>query len=96
MVVTTERRRRAHVVLPDELVKEVDEHVGQRRRSRFIQEAVEEKLGRRQLKTALAEMNGALAGVEIPGWETPESAVEWVRSLRREEESGGVSSDSAA
>lgn len=95
MAVTSERRR-AHVVLLDELVKEVDERVGQRRRSRFIQEAVEEKLGRQRLRTALAEMEGALAGVEIPGWETPVSAAQWVRSSRRDGESRSASSTTTA
>lgn len=94
MVVASERRRRAHVVLPDELVKEVDERVGQRRCSRFIQEAVEEKLGRQRLKTALAEMDGALAGVEIPGWESPVAAEEWVRSSRSEGEVVPASTES--
>lgn len=86
MTDTTKRRRRAHIVLPVDLIHEVDGRVGQRRRSRFVQEAVEEKLARHRLKVALAEMDGALAGVDTPGWETPEAARDWVRSSRREED----------
>lgn len=80
---TGTNRRRAHVVLPDELLREIDARVGQRKRSEFIQEAIEEKLRRQKMQTTLAEMAGSLAGVDIPGWETPEAAAEWVRALRR-------------
>lgn len=95
MVVAAKTHRRAHVVMPQELVEEVDALVGQRRRSHFITEAVEEKLGRRRLKATLAQMNGALSAVEVPGWETPEAAAAWVRSLRQEDEGGVASSGSA-
>lgn len=95
MAVTSERRR-AHVVLPDELVKEVDERVGQRRRSRFIREAVEEKLSRRRPRTAPAEMEGAQAGAEIPGWQTPKSGARWMRTSRRDGESRSASSTTTA
>jgi hypothetical protein len=82
-MVTDTRQRRAHIVMPAELVEEIDAQVGPRRRSRFVQEAVEEKLRRQRLQASLAEMAGSLVDVEIPGWETPEAAAEWVRALRR-------------
>jgi hypothetical protein len=69
--------------MPAELVEEIDAQVGPRKRSRFVQEAVEEKLRRQRLQTSLAEMAGSLADVDIPGWETPEAAADWVRALRR-------------
>ena len=75
---------RAHVVMPQELIEEIDALVGSRKRSRFVVEAVEDRLRRERLKAALAEMAGSLAEVDIPGWETPEATSEWVRSLRRE------------
>ncbi len=82
-MITQTRQRRAHVVMPVELIEEIDAQVGPRKRSRFVQEAVEEKLRRQRLQTSLAEMAGSLADVDTPGWETPEAAVEWVRALRR-------------
>ena len=82
-MVTDAGQRRAHIVMPTELVEEIDAQVGPRRRSRFVQEAVEEKLRRQRLQTSLSEMAGSLADVDIPGWETPEAAAEWVRALRR-------------
>jgi hypothetical protein len=77
------RARRVHVLLPDELIESVDALVGQRRRSQFIAETVAEELRRRRLSAALEQMAGSLADVDIPGWETPEAAAEWVRALRR-------------
>lgn len=68
------RHRRVHVVMPDDLVEAVDALVGKRRRGQFIAETVEAELRRRRLRAALAEMDGALADVDIPGWETPEEA----------------------
>ncbi len=87
-MVTDTRQRRAHIVMPAELVDEIDAQVGPRGRSRFVQEAVEEKLRRQRLQASLAEMAGSLADVDIPGWETPEAAAEWVRALRRGEPVG--------
>jgi hypothetical protein len=79
------KTRRAHIVMPAELVEEIDARVGPRKRSQFVQEAVEEKLRRQRLQASLAEMAGSLADFDIPGWETSEAAVEWVRAQRRGE-----------
>jgi hypothetical protein len=75
---------RAHIVVPDELIAEVDAQVGQRKRSRFIAEAIEEKLRTNRVLDAFDQVAGFLVDADIPGWETPESRVEWVRNLRRE------------
>jgi hypothetical protein len=64
-------------------VEQLDELVGPRHRSEFIAEAAQEKLARLKLGEALRRMKGALADVDIPGWETPESTSEWVRASRR-------------
>jgi hypothetical protein len=74
--------RRVHVLVPTELLSDLDAVVGERRRSQFIVEAVTTELRRRRLKQAIAEMAGSLADVDIPGWETQESAAAWVRALR--------------
>jgi predicted transcriptional regulator len=75
---------RAHIVISKELVEEVDRLVGPRRRSEFIAEAVAEKLAHERLLQAALKVGGSLANVDIPGWETPESTIEWVRALRKE------------
>lgn len=77
-------RMRTHVVVPEKLVESVDKLVGRRGRSRFFAEAVEEKLARVRLANAARKAAGSLAGTDVPGWETSESAAEWVRALRSE------------
>jgi len=81
---------RTHVVMPPALVKDVDELVGERQRSHFVSEAVEEKLRRHRLLDLFEEMAGSLKDVDIPGWETPESTAEWVRAMRRGDSIPGV------
>ena len=82
MAVATERRR-VHVVLPREVIDQVDALVGPRKRSQFIQEAIEETLRRLRRIRAYEEFAGSLANVDIPGWETSESTIEWVGAQRR-------------
>ena len=79
------RRRRVQVTLPDNLIEEIDSLVGPGDRNQFIASAVELELRRRRMPVALEEMDGALADVDIPGWETRESAAGWVRAMRRGE-----------
>ena len=79
----TKEAVRTHVVLPKALVEELDELVGPRRRSEFIAEAAKEKLDRLKRVRAFEKVAGSLADVDIPGWETPEAAAEWVRASRR-------------
>ena len=74
---------RTHVVLPPDLVAEVDRLVGPRRRSQFFAEAAVEKLGRLKLAETAARAAGSLAEVATPNWESSEEAAAWVRSSRR-------------
>ena len=83
---TTDRAtRRVHVLLRGDLLDEIDALVGRRRRSQFITEAVRARLARDELRDALAAMDGALADVDVPGWESPEAAAAWVTALRESE-----------
>jgi len=75
---------RTHIIMPEDLVADVDRLVGPRHRSEFVANAVEEKLSRERLRRAAMKLGGSLADKNIPGWESTESAAEWVRSLRRE------------
>ena len=77
---------RTHVVLPPDLVDEVDRRVGPRRRSQFFADAAVEKLARLRLAEAAEQAAGSLADLPTPGWETPESAASWVHSSRRHDD----------
>ncbi len=77
---------RAHIVLPAELLKEVDKLSGKRKRSHFIEEAVRDRLSKEKLGIALNECAGILNPADYPEWETPEKTSAWVRALRQEDE----------
>ena len=80
------RRRRAHVVMSSDVLQEIDSRVGQRKRSEFIQEAIEEKLGRLRRVEAFERVVGSVADGDVPEWETRESTAEWLRALRQDRE----------
>lgn len=77
---------RTHVILPDELVEGVDDLVGSRKRSRFVEEAVREKLERERLGRALKRAAGIIRVEDHPEWTTSEQVSEWVRKSREAEE----------
>src|SRR5918912_1509457 len=74
---------RTHVVIPKELLETIDALVGKRHRSEFLTEAAEKEVRRRKLIQAAERAGGSLTDVDTPGWETSESAAEWVRASRR-------------
>jgi hypothetical protein len=75
---------RTHVVLPDDLVSELDDLVGPRGRSQYITEAIREKLLRERQRRVLSEYAGVLADEDIPHWATPELTTEWINEGRRD------------
>lgn len=76
--------KRTHVVLSEQLVKDIDTLVGTRKRSSFLTQAAEEKLMRlRQLK-ALEAAAGFWKDKDHP--ELKQGAAKWVAKLRRQDE----------
>ena len=73
---------RAHVILPEDLVKAVDAKTGKGKRSQFIEEAIREKLRREVLLSALRETAGILTAEDHPQWDTAEHVASWVRESR--------------
>ena len=73
--------RRTHVVLSDQLVKEIDSVVGSRQRSSFLTQAAEKELMRRRQLQALDALV-AWNGEDHP--ELKQGSAKYVRKLRRE------------
>jgi hypothetical protein len=71
--------------LPEELVEEIDELAGPRKRSEFIEEAVRLKLVNERQKRALrrAEDLPGLDSAKYPYWATPELTSKWVHDMRQ-------------
>jgi metal-responsive CopG/Arc/MetJ family transcriptional regulator len=76
---------RTHVVMADEVIQAIDALVGERRRSRFIEEAAREKLDRMQLEAALRATSGIASAARHPEWRDRRAASTWVRSVRQTE-----------
>jgi hypothetical protein len=79
---------RTHVVMSDELLAAIDEVVGKRGRSRFIEEAAAEKLERLALTDAVRATAGAARGGAYSHWRDRATTAEWVRNTRQTESRG--------
>jgi metal-responsive CopG/Arc/MetJ family transcriptional regulator len=73
---------RTNLTLPKELMAQVDELAGPRGRSRYVAEAVAQRVKRDKLGKAIRETGGIMVGK--PGWMSPDEVVKWVDSLRSE------------
>ncbi len=76
---------RTHVILDDEVMEAIDKVVGQRGRSRFLEEAAREKLERMELEQVIRNGAGSLKEKDYPHWRDQASINEWVRAQRRTE-----------
>jgi hypothetical protein len=76
--------KRTHVVLEDQLLKDIDRLVGPRQRSNFLTEAAEKELMRRRQIEALKAAAGAWKDKDHP--ELKQGSAKWVRKLRQEGE----------
>jgi metal-responsive CopG/Arc/MetJ family transcriptional regulator len=75
---------RTNLLLPKDLVDEVDHFAGARGRSRYVAEALRARLKRDRLKEAIEKSAGAWSADDYPEFATPEMVVEWVRARRAE------------
>jgi metal-responsive CopG/Arc/MetJ family transcriptional regulator len=78
------RRKRAHIILPEDLLAEVDRLVGERGRSAFLAELVQREIQRRKLLAALREARGSWKLEDHS--ELAEGSEAFVERLRQENE----------
>ena len=71
---------RLHITLEDDLVRELDDRVGHRRRSAFIAEAVRQALEDERRWELIESARGS---IENGGHEWDEDPAAWVRAQRR-------------
>jgi hypothetical protein len=72
--------KRAHVILPVDLVADIDKLVGKRGRSAFLTEAAERALKIRHQRQALCEAAGTWKTEDHP--ELAQGAAAWIRQVR--------------
>jgi metal-responsive CopG/Arc/MetJ family transcriptional regulator len=75
---------RTHVILPEGLVKSVDDLAGKGKRSQFIEEAIREKVRVDTLRAALKATAGMLSAEDHPEWATSEKTASWVKESRKQ------------
>jgi hypothetical protein len=80
--------KRAHVLLPEDLLREIDALVGPRGRSSFLVETAREEVRRQKLLRFLKSEESAWKGEHHP--ELAGGSAAWVRKLRKESEVRGA------
>jgi hypothetical protein len=75
---------RTNLLLPKDLVDEVDRFAGPRGRSRYVAEALQAKLRRDRLGELVRRTAGVWSAEDYPEFATSEMVVEWVRARRAE------------
>ena len=76
--------RRTHIVIPEQLVAEIDHLVGKRGRSRFLVQAASHELKRQRQLAALKRATGAWKASDHP--ELARGVRAYVKKLRRQTE----------
>lgn len=76
--------KRTHVIIPTDIISEIDSFVGARQRSSFLTEAAKKQLMRLRQIAALKTASGAWKDKDHP--ELKAGSAKWVRKLRRESE----------
>ncbi len=75
-------KTKAHLLIPREVLEEVDKIAGKRRRSLFIAQATKEKLERERFLKALEETKGAWSDKNHPELKTNKHVEQYVREKR--------------
>ncbi len=76
-------KAKAHLVLPREILEEVDQIAGKRNRSLFIAEATREKLERERFLKTLEETKGAWSNRSHPELKTGKDVEQYVKEKRQ-------------
>lgn len=72
--------------LPVDLLSDLDKHVGERQRSKFIIQATKKELIKLKQKKALQSVSGIFKDKDYPEFAGAEEVSSWVRKLREETE----------
>jgi hypothetical protein len=75
---------RTHIILPSDILREIDSLVGKRGRSAFFAEIARQEVRRRRLLAFLDRREPAWKSKDHP--ELKKGAAAWVSKMRREEE----------
>jgi len=79
-------KTRAHVVVDEDILREIDRLAGKKKRSSFIEEAAKKELQRLNQLSVLRKLKGAWKDEDHPDMQGKQGTYKWVRKLRTEDE----------
>lgn len=79
-------KTRAHVVVDEGILREIDRLAGKKKRSSFIEGAVKKELQRLNQLSLLRKLKGAWKDEDHPDMRGKQGTCKWVRKLRSEDE----------
>ena len=78
-------KTRAHVVVDEAILKEIDRLAGKKKRSSFIEDAAKKELQRLNQLSLLKKLKGTWADEDHPEMKGKAGTFKWVKNLRRED-----------
>jgi hypothetical protein len=79
-------KARTHVIIEEDIVKEIDRLVGKKKRSRFISDATKKELKKLKQLSVIKKLRGVWKDEDHPELAGKDGAYKWVRKLRSEDE----------
>ncbi len=79
-------KTRAHVIVDEDLLREIDRLAGKKKRSSFIEEATRKELQRLKQISLIGKLRGAWKDEDHPDMCGKGTTDKWVRKLRCEDE----------
>ena len=79
-------KARAHVIIEEDIVKEIDRLIGKKKRSSFIAGAAKKELKRVRQLSMIKKFKGVWKDADHPELTGKEGTYKWVRKLRDEDE----------
>lgn len=79
-------KARTHVIIEEDIVKEIDRLVGKKKRSSFISEATKKELKRLKQLSIIKKLRGVWKDEDHPHLAGKDGTYKWLRKLRSEDE----------
>jgi hypothetical protein len=79
-------KARAHIIIEEDIVKEIDRLIGKKKRSGFIAAAAKRELKKIKQLSVIKKLKGTWKDADHPELMGKEGTYKWVRKLRDEDE----------
>ena len=79
-------KTRAHVVVEEAILKEIDRLAGKKKRSSFTEDAAKKELQRLNQLSLLKKLKGSWLDEDHPEMKGKAGTLRWVRNLRRKDD----------